>query len=156
MIYRALSVPNTLTQATVQTPLLSKVNEKNIQKLTWMKNKMLANLPDTFQLTDEMIFRKYDFWRSRIFYVPSNLCSEIRTFHELNHPKFSTKMQSERNINGYAFIICKGIIQYLYEFRPRLWFDLPWPLDDILTKSRSSGVTSWPASSMNSINCGMC
>jgi len=62
-----------------------------------------ANLPDTFQLTDKMNFRKYDFRCSRIFHVPP-----------IFHTKHFHQMQKIRKNYEYAFI------QYLFEFRPRL------------------------------------
>ena len=144
MIYRVLSPPPPLPRQQSKPPIIIKSEWKKHTK-NKSNEKMPANLPDTFQLTDKMNFRKYDFWCSRIFHVPPIF--RAKHFHQ---------MQKIRKNYEHAFINCKGIIQYLYEFRPRLWFDLPWPLDDILTKSRSSGLTSWPASSMNSINCGMC
>ena len=44
---------------------MEKTCEKQIKQ-----EDMPANLPDTFQLTDKMNFRKYDFRCSRIFHVP--------------------------------------------------------------------------------------
>ena len=77
--------------------------EKTYEKQIERKN-MLANLPDTFQLTDEMNFRKYDLHCSRIFYAKP-------TFS--NFGTLQSKMQKIRMHYGYAFISCKGIIQYL-------------------------------------------
>ena len=82
---------------------MEKTCEKQIEQ-----EDMPANLPDTFQLTDEINFRKYYFPCSRIFHVPPIF--RTKNFHQ---------MQKYARITN-AFIICEGIIQYLYEFRPRL------------------------------------
>ena len=44
---------------------------------------------------------------------------EYFMFHQ-HYEALSPKMQKIRMNYEYAFIICKGTIQYLYEFRPRL------------------------------------